>query len=88
MDLKQYINEALKIDVEMIKEDSLIFKIESSAEFIPDFIKECPVKITSISARKPTLEDVFLSLTGREIRDDKAEKNSALKPAMMMRRLR
>jgi ABC-2 type transport system ATP-binding protein len=49
--------------------DQLNFSVENGEEFLPAFIKEFGVNISSISLRHPTLEDVFLKLTGREIRE-------------------
>jgi ABC-2 type transport system ATP-binding protein len=50
--------------------DHLTFNVDNGEEFLPVFIKESGLKITSISLRRPTLEDVFLKLTGREIREE------------------
>lgn len=50
--------------------DQLTFAVENGEEFLPVFIKESGIKIASISLRRPTLEDVFLKLTGREIREE------------------
>jgi ABC-2 type transport system ATP-binding protein len=50
--------------------DQLIFSVANGEEFLPVFIKEFGVRIASISLRRPTLEDVFLKLTGREIREE------------------
>ncbi len=52
--------------------DQLTFSVDNGEEFLPEFIREFPVKIASISLRRPTLEDVFLKLTGREIREEEA----------------
>jgi ABC-2 type transport system ATP-binding protein len=49
--------------------DQLNFSVENGEEFLPAFIKDFSVNIASISLRHPTLEDVFLKLTGREIRE-------------------
>jgi ABC-2 type transport system ATP-binding protein len=49
--------------------DQLTFSMANGEQFLPTFIREFGVKIASISLRRPTLEDVFLKLTGREIRD-------------------
>jgi len=49
--------------------DHLIFNVDNGEEFLPEFIKEFGIHIASISLRRPTLEDVFLKLTGREIRE-------------------
>jgi len=50
--------------------DNLTFAVDNGEEFLPIFLKETAIKISSISLRRPTLEDVFLKLTGREIRDE------------------
>ncbi len=50
--------------------NGLTFEIANGEEFLPTFIKEFGTKILSISLRRPSLEDVFLKLTGREIRQE------------------
>ena len=45
------------------------------------------IKIESMSLTKPTLDDVFLSYTGRELRDENGSYNSK-KEREKMRRLR
>jgi ABC-2 type transport system ATP-binding protein len=54
------------------KRDSngLTFEVASGEEFLPIFIKEFGTKILSVSLRHPSLDDVFLKLTGREIREE------------------
>jgi ABC-2 type transport system ATP-binding protein len=60
--------------VEMIQDrECLCFEVESGERFIPRFIREFPVSINSISLHRPTLDDVFLKLTGREIRPESAD---------------
>jgi ABC-2 type transport system ATP-binding protein len=41
-------------------------------------------KLLSIGLRRPTLDDVFLSLTGRAIRDDEATMKDTMKRTMSM----
>jgi len=50
--------------------DGLTFEIANGEEFLPNFIKEFGTKILSISLRRPSLDDAFLTLTGREIREE------------------
>ena len=50
--------------------EGLTFEVAHGDEFLPAFIKEFGIKILSISLRRPSLDDVFLKLTGREIRKD------------------
>ncbi|MCX6012063.1 MAG: ATP-binding cassette domain-containing protein [Chloroflexi bacterium] len=50
--------------------NDLVFEKENGDEFLPVFIKEANTKILSITLRRPSLDDVFLKLTGKEIRED------------------
>ncbi len=50
--------------------DGLTFKIANGEEFLPDFIRGFGTRILSVSLRRPTLDDVFLKLTGRKIREE------------------
>ena len=63
------IKQRYQIDV-MSDNDSLVFEVSKGEEFMPVFIREFGTKILSISLRHPSLDDVFLKLTGREIRED------------------
>ena len=48
----------------------LTFEVANGEEFLPTFIKGLSTKILSVSLRRPSLDDVFLKLTGREIREE------------------
>jgi ABC-2 type transport system ATP-binding protein len=48
----------------------LFLETERGEEFIPKLIHALSMKTRSVSLEKPTLNDVFLKLTGRTIRDD------------------
>jgi ABC-2 type transport system ATP-binding protein len=50
--------------------NELTFEVVRGQEFLPNFIKEFGTKILSINLRRPSLDDVFLKLTGREIRQE------------------
>jgi len=50
--------------------DGLVFEVASGEEFLPTFIREFSTRILSVSLRRPSLDDVFLKLTGREIRQE------------------
>jgi len=50
--------------------DGLTFEVANGEEFLPTFIKEFSTRIRSVSLRHPSLDDVFLKLTGREIRQE------------------
>ena len=48
----------------------LTFEIASGEEFLPNLIRELGAQILSVSLRRPSLDDVFLKLTGREMRQE------------------
>ena len=48
----------------------LALETDNGDEFIPRLLHALTVKTLSVSLKKPTLNDVFLKLTGRTIRDD------------------
>ena len=66
--------------LETQSEDSRIrLEVADGAEFIPRLVRELGVAVASIDLHRPTLDDVFLKLTGRAIRDAEAD------PLTMMR---
>lgn len=70
---------------------SMTIGVKEGEKKIPKIMKvaeKAKIKVTSISVRKPTLEDVFLHYTGRKIRDHEANSTDQLKRRMRMRRLR
>jgi len=72
-------------DLEMINdpECKLCFKIDKGEEFIPDLIRDFGTKIVSVSLHRPTLDDVFLQLTGKEIRDEGSDSKGGMRVARM-----
>ena len=73
--------------VSMIQDrDCLCFEVESGERFIPRFIRDFPLAVNSISLRRPTLDDVFLKLTGREIRPENADSKANLRAFVRERR--
>ncbi len=67
-------------------EKGIHLEIENGEEFIPQFISSFSTKINSINLRRPTLDDVFLKLTGHEIRKEEASARERMKHHMRMRR--
>lgn len=67
------------------KGSAITLSVKNGSEFIAGFIKELSVPIKNINLHRPTLNDVFLELTGREIRDE-ATGNGSKKPAFGHRR--
>lgn len=65
--------------VPTVEKDGLHFVVDNGAEFVPQLIKALSVTVLSVAIHQPTLDDVFLKLTGREIRDDEASSKEKLK---------
>ncbi len=66
-----------------IENGAVNFTVPLGEEFLPGFVSGFPLHLTSIGLRRPTLEDVFLKLTGRAIREEEA--NPMARMRMMMR---
>lgn len=61
---------ASQFDVDVQQQDhALRFEVSDGESFIPRFVRDFSGTIQTISVRQPTLDDVFLQLTGRTIRD-------------------
>jgi ABC-2 type transport system ATP-binding protein len=54
-------------------------EVEAGAEFIPRLVGELGVAISSVDLRRPTLDDVFLKLTGRAMREAEADPLAAMR---------
>lgn len=76
--LKAEIKEKYKLKA---KEEGEILQIEvaDGEKFLPRLFNDLSTKIDSIELRKPTLEDVFLKLTGRKIRDEEASSKDRMR---------
>ncbi len=61
------------------------FQMAAGAEFVPRVVADFPGRIRSIQVKQPSLDDVFLHLTGRAIREEEADTRGQLRQAMMMR---
>jgi ABC-2 type transport system ATP-binding protein len=67
-------------------EGGLTFLVEQGDAFIVKLLTADRPPLEGISVRRPTLDDVFLSLTGRQIRAEGAEGQAAKFRAMVRRR--
>jgi ABC-2 type transport system ATP-binding protein len=52
-----------------VADDTVSFQVPAGEAFLPDFVRSFSQPMESVALRRPTLDDVFLHLTGREIRD-------------------
>jgi ABC-2 type transport system ATP-binding protein len=60
-----------RFDLQPKREDGRIrLEVQDGAEFIPRLVCDLPVAIRSVDLHRPTLDDVFINLTGHAIRDE------------------
>jgi ABC-2 type transport system ATP-binding protein len=62
----------------------LRMEVERGDEFVPELVRAITPRVEAISVSRPTLDDVFIKLTGHAIRDEEA---SGLDPMRQMGRL-
>jgi len=70
----------------MLVDGTLRIEAERGDELIPRLVRELTVPIQSASLRRPSLDDVFLALTGRQIRDEEASELDLFRERMRLRR--
>ncbi len=58
---------------------ALRLEVEQGESFMPKVIQGLTVPVTSLSMHRPTLEDVFLNLTGRSIREEEASSKDTMR---------
>ncbi|RLC34702.1 MAG: ABC transporter ATP-binding protein [Candidatus Nealsonbacteria bacterium] len=68
------------------KNESLYVEVSDGESFLPKLIKQITSPIDALELRKPTLDDVFLHLTGRAIREEEASNKDKMRQHMRMRR--
>ncbi|MGI9003280.1 MAG: ATP-binding cassette domain-containing protein [Pseudonocardia sp.] len=61
-----------------VQDGRVSFHVPYGEEFLPGFVRRIEAPLTSIGVRRPTLEDVFLDLTGHEIRDSELDEHDLL----------
>ena len=62
------LQEKWQIDA-VVQDGTLRFPVAQGERFLPEFVRGFSLPLESVGLRRPTLDDVFLNLTGREIRD-------------------
>ena len=60
----------------------VIVEQERGTEFVPRVAAAFPSLVTAVAVKRPTLDDVFLKLTGHEIRDESASATDQLRTVM------
>ncbi|UQA63092.1 ATP-binding cassette domain-containing protein [Polyangium aurulentum] len=67
-------------------EDGLSFRVEEGEAFIVELVAEARVPLSGIAVHRPTLDDVFLALTGRQIREENGNGSKEALRAIARRR--
>lgn len=67
------------------KDGVLRLEVADGEKFLTRLFNELETKIDSIELRKPTLDDVFLHLTGRAIREEEASLKDRMRERMRIR---
>ena len=50
--------------------EGVVFEVQNGEEFVPVLVNNFKHSLQSISVRRPTLDDVFMKITGREMREN------------------
>ena len=64
---------------------ALRVEVADGPEFVPKLVRALDVEIRTVTVRRPSLDDVFLNLTGRAIRDEEVDGSGAMRQMMMRR---
>ena len=87
LSLRSENNEAAMLEIRerydlqpQLEDGQVVFNVPRGEQFLPEFVRRFGQRLLSVGIRRPTLEDVFLKLTGHAIRDEEAS------PAEIMRR--
>lgn len=66
-------------------EDGYHFLVQGGAEFVPRVVSDFDGRIKSIQVKEPSLDDVFLHLTGRAIRNEEGSVKDVMRQHMRNR---
>ena len=58
---------------------TLRMEVPDGRKFVPRLVRELTVPVDTVSLRRPSLDDVFLKLTGRAIRDEEASSQDRMR---------
>ena len=68
-----------------IENDTVTFTVPHGEELLPEFVRGLKSRLLSVSVRRPTLDDVFLSLTGHAIREQQVNAQEQMKGLIRQR---
>ena len=68
----------------LVDDGQLRIEIQDGAAFVPRLVRELSMPLTSVALRRPSLDDVFLKLTGHAIRVESAGEADQMRTMMRM----
>ncbi|HKR99785.1 MAG TPA: ATP-binding cassette domain-containing protein [Candidatus Dormibacteraeota bacterium] len=63
----------------VVADGTVRVEVQDSASFLPRLFSELSAPVTAVASRRPSLDDVFLKVTGHAIRDESAGQLDALR---------
>lgn len=69
----------------VVDDNTLRVEVSDAAAFVPRLVRELGVEVTSVAFRRPSLDDVFMKLTGRAIREEGAAASDMMRAAFARR---
>lgn len=78
------LREKFKIEAS-VSEGSVAFHVPNGETFVPRLFKDLGIGIKSVSVARPSLDDVFMTFTGRTIRDAESSNADRLRQMPWMR---
>jgi ABC-2 type transport system ATP-binding protein len=69
-----------------IQNGTVTFSVSHGETFLPDFLRGFNNRLLSVSLHRPTLDDVFIKLTGRAIRESEVNLKDQMKMRMRWHR--
>ena len=68
-----------------VTDEDVEFRVDHGDQFVPQLFAQLANTIQTVSIRRPTLDDVFVTLTGREIRDEGASEGDQARNTLRTR---
>jgi ABC-2 type transport system ATP-binding protein len=70
----------------LVDGESLRIEVSDGSAFVPQLVMALSMPVENVTVRRPSLDDVFLKLTGRAIREEEGAGRAAMMRAFAMRR--
>jgi ABC-2 type transport system ATP-binding protein len=83
----EQLTERMGVEVER-RHEQLVLHVPDGEEFVPRIFATIDIGVTSINVRRPSLDDVFIKFTGRDIRDAEAGLTQQFAASAMTRAFR